>query len=95
MRLWLYVLAGIGSLLIGLGTWFRHRARVREADALDDLLAMNRVALEAKRSGQVLDESMQARSQARREIAESLRQRSALIASGSKSGALLKMVKKA
>lgn len=41
------------------------------------------------------DEAMEARARARREIADSIRQRSALVASGSTAGSVLKIAKKA
>lgn len=98
MKAWWPVLVAIPVTSGGLiALWVRWRRRwlAQEAAKLNARLAEHGAALDAKRSGQVLDESLQAKAKARRELADHVRQRSALIASGSSSASVLKMARKA
>lgn len=70
--------------MIGLSRWCRRRD-----EKIDDLIK----APVQKFSGH--DEALEVRARARREIADSVRKRSALIASGSSAGSVLKIARKA
>lgn len=69
-------------------TWFRRLCRSREDVVIDTKIKPPRQVFAGH------DEALEARGRARREIAESVRKRSALIASGSPSGSVLKIARK-
>ena len=93
MKWWLLaVLLLPGGSAILVGAWLRRRWVARDAAAAAQIAAL--IHPPAQRfTGH--DEAMEARARARREIAESVKRRSALIASGSSAGSVLKIARKA
>lgn len=89
MRFWLSALLALSGGGIVLGVYVRRRWLAHEAAQIAALIRPARpVFLGA-------DESLEVRARARREIADQVKQRSALIASGSSSASVLKIARKA
>lgn len=89
MKAYLPLLVLPGGLVLFAIVWLWRRS----AEPLDATINTLIVPPLQKFSG--ADEALQAKSAARREIAESIRKRSALVASGSRAGDVLKIVRKA
>lgn len=78
-----------GGSLIALGLYLRRRLRAEDVAEINGLIKAPRPVFVGA------DESLEVKARARREIADQVKKRSALIASGSSSASVLKMVKKA
>lgn len=90
MTRWWYLAALVvpGGSVIVLAAWLRRRWLAREAAQIDALIKNPRpVFLGA-------DENLEVRARARRDIADQVKRRSALIASGSSSASVLKIARR-
>jgi hypothetical protein len=92
-RWWLLIAVLVpGGSILALAAWLRRQWLAREAAHVAEIAQLIKPP---KPLFLWADEGLESRARARREIADQVKQRSALIASGSSAGSVLKMARKA